>query len=284
MATVALKPTSYGVPVLAPTPGAVGRNQSGFFSYAGQTYRAVPARHGLLRHLAWDVVEAGAAATRCVLSVVPPAVTAEPVFPFELKAEYDLHLVPGGFRCSLAVENPAPRTQPLAVGWHPYLYRSGACTVHIPAESRWEIEGEKEPVPTGRILGVQGKDDFRRPRPVPLDEHWDDTFTRLPDGPVSCWTEEELPVLTKAGDSARARVRRIVRFTTARGAGSAMPLRHIQLYTPPGRSAICIEPLSAPPDAVNLHARGIEDADVCELAPGDRVRFEAEIVAEVTLL
>jgi aldose 1-epimerase len=281
LATIALKPTSYGVPLLAPTPGRVGGKESSFV-YEGQRYAAIPPRHGFLRNRAWETIESSPDAVVCALDV-DAGLTPAGAFPFEFKARYEVQLVNGGFRAALRLENSSSRTQPLAVGWHPYLFRSQACSLHIPAASRWELNAADEPTPTGRIVRVEDQDDFHRTRQLGWDEHWDETFTDLPKGPVSCWTEEVAPLRTNAGGKVMGRIRRVVAFNAGEGRG-ARPLRHVQLYTPPSRQAICIEPLSAPPDAVNLLAAGNTRADVSALAPGEEAIFEAEFRIEVSLL
>jgi galactose mutarotase-like enzyme len=279
LATIALKPTSYGVPLLAPTPG---RLSGDVLRYEGRSYRAVPTRHGFLRSRPWETIESSPDAVVCALDVDPGA-TPDGAFPFALKARYEVQLVNGGFRGVLRVENSGTQKQPFAAGWHPYLYRSQACALHIPAASRWETNADVEPTPTGRIVSVEDQDDFHRARQLGWDEHWDETFTDLPQGPVSCWTEEIAPVRTHAGGKVMARVRRVVSFSAGEGRGTR-PLHHVQLYTPPSRQAICIEPLSAPPDAINLLAAGNPRADVCELEPGEEAIFEAEFRIELSLL
>jgi aldose 1-epimerase len=284
IATIALKPTSYGVPLLAPTPGRVGGNPPRFV-FEGQAYTAVPARHGFLRNREWETTESSPDTVACALDVAPKDAPAG-AFPFELKARYEVRLVPGGFRAVLRFTNQSARRQPLAVGWHPYLFRSPSCSLHIPAAARWESSGDDEPTPTGRIVRVSGEDDFRSMRSLGADEHWDETFTDLPEGPVSCWTEEVTPLRTHNGGKVMARIRRVVAFDAGAGAGQSRtsPLRHVQLYTPPARQAICIEPFSAPPDAINLLAAGNPRADVCVLAPGEEVGYEAEFRIELNLL
>jgi aldose 1-epimerase len=279
LATIALKPTSYGVPLLAPAPG---RMRGDAFVYEGKRYQAIPPRHGFLRNRAWETIESSPDAVVCGLDV-DAAATPEGAFPYEFKARYEVQLVAGGFRVGLRIENSSARTQPVAVGWHPYLFRSQACSLHIPAASRWELNADDEPTPTGRIVRVEDQDDFRRTRQLGGDEHWDETFTDLPHGPVSCWTEEMTPLRTHAGEKVMARIRRVVSFNAGEGNGTRT-LRHVQLYTPPSRQAICIEPLSAPPDALNLHAAGNPRADVCALAPGEEAIFEAEFRIELSLL
>jgi galactose mutarotase-like enzyme len=282
LATVALKPTSYGVPLLAPTPGGVGPDQSGVFSYKGRTYR-VPRRHGFLRNRSWEVAESSPSAITCLLNVESASHASDEYFRFAYQARYEVHAIESGFRCALRIENTGSETQPIDLGWHPYFHRSGICTVQIPGAARWEMTGDGDPMPTGKILPIGGNDDFRKGRVVQTSEHWDDTFTDLPEQEaLTCWMEESVPVLTKAGSRAVARVRRAVTFRTQAG-GEVRPMRHVQLYTPPSRPAICIEPLSAPPDAINLLSRQHPRADVTELAPGAHARFEATFTATINL-
>src|SRR5262245_7782171 len=96
LSALALKPTSYGVPLLVPTPGRVsGSAKNGTFEYEGRTYEPTTARHGFLRNRAWEVVDAARTRLRCVLDVVPDPAAPKSAFPFEFKARYDVELVPG---------------------------------------------------------------------------------------------------------------------------------------------------------------------------------------------
>jgi aldose 1-epimerase len=285
LATLALKPTSYGIPLLAPTPGRIaGPDGSGRFVYRGASYEALFARHGFFRNRSWEVAESTPDSIACTLSVRPDSPNGDTLFPFELEARYDVELGTRGLLCRLTVVNTGSRIQPFAAGWHPYLHRTGACTVSIPAAKRWELNGDAEPVPTGALVAVSGRDDFRAPRLLAVDEHLDETLTDLPSGPVECWMEEVVPVLTSAGTAAQARVRRTVSFTTAATESGPLPMRHVQFFTPPSRNALCIEPFSAPPDALNLHARQVPHADLTELAPGQEAVYEMELGIEITLL
>ena len=86
-----------------------------------------------------------------------------------------------------------------------------------------------------------------------------------------CWVEDE-PVLVGRDDQ---RVAAVVRRTVEVSAqdGASCGLRHIQLYTPPGRPAIAVEPFSSPPNALNLLAEGHAHTDVRELGPGAEAPF-----------
>ncbi len=280
-ATLAVKPTSYGIPLLAPTPGRTGRDQSGRCTYGGEEYRLVPPRHGFLRDLEWQVDRRSAEAIVCAVEVRPDGPgPGRHGFPFQFRAEHEVRLTEGELRSTVRLTNTGDRVQPLNVGWHPYLHRAGECTVRVPAAGRWQLDGRPEPIPTGRVVAVTGADDFRAGRPLRPDERWDDVFTDLgPDhGIVECWIEERTALATRSG-MAGFRLRRFVRFA-ADGDGERRPVRHVQLYTPPGRPALAIEPLSAPPDGLNLLAAGNPRADVCELEPGASAAFEIAVGLE----
>lgn len=275
IAAIAQKPPSYGMPILAPTPGRVGRNQSGDFTYRGREYRLRPGRHGFLRSLAWEVTDRSADALTCEVEVVAARTLAEHGFPFHFKAEHRIELGPGRLRSRVRVTNTGDTVQPIAVGWHPYLHRAGACRVRIPAAGRWQLNDQPEPTPTGQILAVEGRDDFRLGRVVPPEEAWDDLFTDLAaeDGATTCWVEQESSVLFSDGSERALTLRRWVRLAQSEEAG-ACPIPHLQLFTPKGRAAISLEPLSAPPDALNLLANGHPRAGVCECLPGASAAFE----------
>jgi aldose 1-epimerase len=273
---VSRKPSSYGIPILAPTPGRVGQNQNGSFRYMGESHTVSPSRHGFLRDVPWGVSQHSSSEVTCCVDVhagsLPELLKG---FPYMFTAVYDVRVRHQAVVLRVSLQNTANYVQPLNVGWHPYLHRSDRCRVCIPSSERWELDGNPEPVPTGRILPVSGEDDFRLGRYLDVREHWDDVFTGLEgqNGVVTCWVEEQCNLPTTGRERVRATLRRFVRFSI--GTKDSSPgLGNIQLYTPPARRAICLEPLSCPPDAVNLLSQEHSRADVCNVAPGDEVQFE----------
>jgi galactose mutarotase-like enzyme len=101
---------------------------------------------------------------------------------------------------------------------------------------------------------------------------------------LDCWTEGREEIVMKDGHRAVMNVRRHVEIPACLAGSEHRPIRHVQLYTPPGRNAICLEPLSAPPNAVNLAARNNAHADLCELAPTAQALFEMRIRMEANAL
>jgi len=116
------------------------------------------------------------------------------------------------------------------------------------------------------------------------EERWDHVFTDLiaANNLTTCSITGRERLLTKLGTVAECRISREVEIKNSSGEGDTSEsetrrITNMQLYTPPGRKAVCIEPFSCPPDAINLLARGCAQADVVELAPGQEAAFEMEL-------
>ena len=60
------------------------------------------------------------------------------------------------------------------------------------------------------------------------------------------------------------------------------PLRHLILFTPPGKPFFAVEPVSNANNGFNLLAAGVEGSDVEVLAPGDtlRTRFGLRVLRQ----
>ena len=148
------------------------------------------------------------------------------------------------------------------------------------ANSFWELDGEEEPTPTGATILVKGTSDFRNGRV--LNEHWDDIFTGIEvakeESMIVASTQEETVVPCQGAQDKKVTVERKV--VLPQTGADRLPIRHIQLYTPPGRETICLEPLSCPPNAVNLiQSNPLNPAPI--LKPGARMLFECRFVLSV---
>ena len=250
----------------------------------GVQYRANPARHGFLRDSRWSVVNAAKDAISCSLEVHPGSLAGESAFPFEFDAKYSICLGIQELKCVLTITSRAKYKQPLSVGWHPYLARDGHCEIHIPARARWRLDGEAEPTPTGELLSVSGQDDFRDGRVISNLEHWDDIFTDLTASgeDAHAWSDEYSANEMHETGRWRTRIRRRVSVpAVGNSRRGVISMPEMQLYTPQGRAAICLEPLSAPPNAVNLGAVLGHRADSIDLLPGETRQFEIRVTLEL---
>ncbi len=279
LASVAATPTSYGIPILAPTPGRVGRERGGVFRYRGAEYRLPYEQHGFLRHLPWAVTDRSDSALTCALEIRPDEALGS--FPFAFSCGQQVTVSERRLDLTMSFRSTSPRVQPISLGWHAYLHRPPRCRVRIPASRVWQLDGRENPTPTGVLLDVGTGDDFRTGRLVGPDDHWDETLTDLADegGTTRCWVEDEPLLVGRDDQPLAARVWRTIEISTVDGSTAAF--RHVQLYTPPGRPAIAVEPFSSPPNALNLLADGHPHTDVRELPPGGALSFHMALSLSV---
>lgn len=274
--TFARRPTSYGIPLLGPTPGRVGRNQSGEFRLGDEDWRIDPTRHGFLRNVAWDVDEEATTEESLTLRVGVDhsgrgEIDGVSVFPFKFESVYELTVGPGRLHAVLTMTNVGDVHQPLNAGWHPYLHRGDRCRVHIPADSYWELyAGDAEPTPTGVLLPAQDDYGVEEGRVLGANEHFDDIFR--------CQGTDETRASVESNEHG-ARVTRFVAFDP--GGSNAEPIRDMQLYTPPERQSICLEPLSCVPNALGLDAKTKQPTGLRIVPPGESVRFAVTVGIEI---
>jgi aldose 1-epimerase len=250
----------FGTPILFPYPGRV---RDGRFSFGGQQHqldvapRMGHAIHGLVMGLPWKVEEAGATpqGARVVASLASadhPEVERQWPFPFRISIGFTLS--GGTVLLEAEATNVGEAPMPLGFGIHPWfrlpLVESGArerCLLRVPARRLWEVEPDI--LPTGQVLDLLPGRDFRTLRPLG-EATFDDTFTdvMLEDGQSECLYRDpaagaEIAVRADAG------------------------FREMIVYAPPHLPAICLEPYTCVPDALNLQPRGL-DAGLIVLEPG----------------
>jgi aldose 1-epimerase len=230
--------------------------------------------------VAWAVTARTASSLTCTIDVQPDAALGD--VPFAFRASYDVAVSEARLEARLRLRSTAKHDQPISAGWHPYLQRDPGCRLHIPASSLWELDASAEPLPTGRVVPVSDASDFRTGRELGASEHWDATFTGLgfENGRAQCGLESHVVRVGADQRPAPVSLRRLVQVTETQGEAH---MGSIQLYTAPGRAAIAVEPFSAPPDAVNLLARGHTDTGLVRLRPDEEVTFAMALVLEVQM-
>mgnify|MGYP005843172565 CR=1 FL=1 len=184
-------------------------------------------------------------------------------FPFAGAVAITYRLLGGGVEIRFSYENRSERNAPVGYGIHPFwaIPPDRKAEVRVPAEYRLELDNPVSQVPTGRLIPVAGTDyDLREWRPLG-DLFMDDVFFPRP-------------------ADAEAGVRFPAEGLWVRIEASAN-LRHLICYSPRERPFVCVENLSAAPDAQNLHARGFDDVSGLTIVPpGGRleawVRYRVE--------
>lgn len=185
----------------------------------------------------------------------------EPGYPFkaDIYITYTVHAA-GSLDVLMAVENTDSVAIPVGLGWHPYYTLGVAidqCSLHLPAVRRVEID--QRMLPTGEL---PVDDRFAQPallEATPLDNCFVLDGRSAEEQQVRLWSDAAgfgLAFWQQAGPSG---------------------LNFVQLYIPPDRQSLAVEPMSCGIDALNT-----EDGLVV-LEPGQRYRanFGVRLITEI---
>lgn len=247
--------------LLLPWPN---RLQDGRYTFGGKEHQLPVtevarghASHGLVRWAAWTVRERSAAAVDLGLRLL-----AQPGYPWSLDLSARYTLSADGLTVTVTAANLSSEPAPFAAGAHPYLAVGGLVDdvngweLDLPAATALAVDDRM--IPTGR-RDVAGTDlDFRGGRRIG-DTALDTAFTdleRLPEGTVEVGLRRAEEAVTLWMDEAH---RWVQVFAGRRAAGE------------PLRTALAVEPMTAPPNAF----RSGEDLLVLAAAgeSGDRRTF-----------
>lgn len=217
------------------------RVHAGRYRFDGQEYQlpindpdGEDALHGFLYARPLRVVRCGSS-PRMARAVLVGEVGDQPGYPFRLQIRLVYTLNAKGFHLQLRIKNTGPASAPFSVGWHPYFRPAGQKLAHtgllIPAERY--VETDEKLLPTGKLLPVEGSEfDFRRTRaigPLALDHGFEN-----PAGYMECCTAD-VSIRIEQSDL----------------------FAYSQVFVPPGRESVALEPISAATDAFNKPELGL---------------------------
>ena len=229
-----------GIPFLAPW----ANRMPGGFHADGQYHPLNPALanleldaagipiHGLLSNSGlWEVVRSGASFVTSRLEFWRHRELMEQ-WPFAHQYEMTYRLDAGALEVNVEMKNLAAVRMPVALGFHPYLTIPGVPRDHwrvrVPADLR--IVHDERVLATGELLPAE------LPELVSLAGYsFDSGYTALEED--ACFRIE--------------------------GGGKAVAIqldRHwpvVILWGPQGKDFLCVEPMAAPTDGINLHHRGL---------------------------
>ena len=205
-------PLTWGMYPMVPW---AGRIRTGRFSFRGKDYRLpINLPPHAIHGTAYQSAWTAKSveAERCELTYD----LGDDGWPFRGRVGQTVAVDPGGLHLELRVDADEP--MPASVGWHPWfardLIRGGALEVELDAGERWE-RGD-DGLPTGARVAPGTRPDFG----------WDDCFTALQGPPVLTWPGALELTLTSTCE-------------------------HWVLFDSTSH-AVCVEPQSGPPDALNL--------------------------------
>jgi galactose mutarotase-like enzyme len=200
-----------GIPVLFPSPGRLTGDR---FERGGKS--GAMKQHGFARDLPWDVLRVEATdAARAVLEL-RSSTTTRAAYPWDFRVGLTYLLHGARLRIDVAIENTGRDAMPFAFGLHPYFL------VHDKAGARISTQATRAFDNVTKTAGPFGGFDLTA---AEVDLHLIDHGS----------TES---TLTWA-DGARVAIR-----------GSAELTRWV-VWTVAGRDFVCVEPWSAPADALN---------------------------------
>lgn len=245
--------------VLAPYSN---RLRDGRFVFEGREYVLRPNTadghtiHGDVRKRRWQVVATEPEHARFAFE---SRSFSDLNFPFPFDVDLTFALAADRLETQAILRNTGDAPMPAGIGFHPYFRRSLGPEGEAEAvEIEARVGGAyPELLPKTAARPIEPREDFSRSRPIG-DTDLDTCF---------------------AGWDGRARIT-WPRSGVVAEIDADAPLRHLILYTPPGKPFFAVEPVTNANDGFNLFAKGIPDSGVEVIGPGETlsVRFRIRIV------
>jgi aldose 1-epimerase len=211
--------------------------------------------HGDVRKRPWKV--AAVEADRARFSLDSRAFS-DLNFPFPFAVELSYALAGDRLETEAVLTNTGDASMPAGIGFHPYFQRSfGAADEAVEIEAH--VAGAyPELLPKTGPRPLEPREDFARSRPIG-DTDLDTCFAGWDGHARITWPQSGVVVEMEAD----------------------APLRHLILYTPPGKPFFAVEPVTNANDGFNLLARGVPGSGVEVIAPGEslRARFRIRVHA-----
>lgn len=226
------------------------------YDFEGEMYRLPMnfpdennAIHGLVFDKEFDVIqeENGALACQLILRYISDGTSEGYPFKFLLEISYRW-TEENGFECTTKISNLSDSSIPIGHGWHPY-FKAGSESINslslqFPATEVLEVDDRN--IPTGKSFSYSGFNSLK----AVADSQLDHCF-RLDS------TKEKAEILIVNDENKLAY--KIWQTT------GIHKYNFLQVYTPPSRTSIAIEPMTCAPNAFNN-----EDGLII-LAPGERI-------------
>ena len=221
-------PIRWGCYPMAPF---AGRIRDGHFAFRGRNVQLplnLPpdAIHGTVFERPWEVTSA--AEDHVVMTT-----DLGPAWPFRGTVIQSIELGPGGLDATLELQ--AEEAMPAALGWHPWFRRhlrdalDGDDTlspeVELVVDAESMFERGLDGLPTGTLVPPR-----RRP--------WDDAFTGVRTSPILRWAGVLEITISSAAD--------------------------VWVVYDEAVEGVCVEPQTAPPDAINLAVAAGEEPDIAD--------------------
>ncbi|MCF7843531.1 hypothetical protein K9M47_01390 [Candidatus Gracilibacteria bacterium] len=229
--------------ILVPFPNRV---RAGSYDFNGEHYQ-LPinfpgeghAIHGLVYDKSFEIITTDIA-EKGLLTVRYRYNGSIEGYPFPCTVKYVFSIEDNNFSCSISVVNDGEKTLPFGVGWHPYfILGSDVDNLYLKLPNVASIEVDEKMIPTGK---KDNMNDFEN-----LDQTHDTQF----DTGFEILNINEVAA-TKIYNPANNLTLESWQKTGING------FNYIQVFTPPGRKSIAVEPMTCPADAFNSKESLIE--------------------------
>jgi aldose 1-epimerase len=170
------------------------------------------------------------------------------------------------FELTVTAKNAGPGLVPIGIGWHPYFVLPGGdraeVRLHIPSETRAIMNNYDDTFTTGQRMAVKGTPyDFSAPEGRPLGtQYLDDNYSNL-------LHSGDLTISEIVDPAAKYGLRLIT---------LSPKIKSIQVYAPPDKNFVAIEPQFNLPDPYNKNW-GSTDTGMVLLQPGQSVSWRVRL-------
>lgn len=234
---------------LSPFPNRI---EDGKYTWEGKDYQLDTnksnennAIHGLMTKAEYEITQRSCDEKKAHITLSTTYDGKRAGFPFPYKLEMVLIFEDEQFTCKTIVTNTGDQSMPLGDGWHPYFHLGdddlSNWQLKIPKSKELKVDGRM--IPTGERVEYG---DFTSLKPIG-DTKFDTGFEILEEGIV----EVEL------FNPANGQTCKVWQNTANQG------YRYVQIFIPPWRTEIAIEPMTCPANAFNA------GSDVVRLAAGE---------------
>jgi aldose 1-epimerase len=185
-------------------------------------------------------------------------------------------LTPSAADFEVTAQNCGKDAVPMGMGWHPYFLihsqRREQVRLHLPARERVRVNNYDDVFPTGQVVPTRGTEfDFSAPGGRALQETYlDDNFTGL------LFEDFQFDDLQNAG-AVVCEITDPAAHYGLRVVGLARAIRSIQVYAPPDKQFIALEPQFNLTDPFNQSVWGNRDTGMVVLEPGQSVTYHVRL-------
>ena len=223
--------------------------------------------HGLIRQSPFHDVSVNNGHDESVISAILHAGNFSGHWLSATDVSVETRLSPDAFQMTVTATNVGHDPLPMGIGWHPYFVLPSGdrpqAQLHLPSQTRAVMNNYDDTFTTGRRVAVQGTEyDFSAPNGRPLGtQYLDDNFSILEYGSQRHTVSELIDPATKYG----------LRLITL-----SPEIKSIQVYAPPLKNFVAIEPQFNLPDPYSK-VWGAADTGMVLLQPGQSVSWRVRL-------